>query len=490
MELPMRPAGAATRVRRPAAPQSLPVPANRCSTDRYETADLAEKIHRFFPKYDALSIEKTLRKNVDLASRDKVPREQQKNFPPEMSISAFEASEYLRRLIVRGELKKDTLAGAVGRSLQGLFFGGDLSGTPAPLKVKAVDCHDGDTCKIIEQFQPDDGRPYPCNTAPSVVSVRISGIDAPEIGYYNEEVADGRRLDVIEGARKQGKQLDYPYGRVQSGVIANSGWINPKLVENVDKVHMELARGKWDPKTLPYAERSYINSIIASIINFTGELSKLIRKDLLTWEKSAAETGSSFLMESQIRWISDDTPAALCNTWQPYDIFARRLGSFLQPDSSRLTRFIRTRLPLLMRQQGPGLYAKLSSDVATPLRALLNSKAPGIEKLKEIARTAVDMAPEPARIYSEDQCGQMAAKFEAIGRYFNLLGLNDDQAMQVITGSVYSYEKYRNPQGAVYRAMGEAASEAYFGLWNDKTFRALWAVNSQIPRYNPPNCKK
>ncbi|MFH0800077.1 MAG: hypothetical protein V2A66_07860 [Pseudomonadota bacterium] len=454
-----------------------------CPVDRYNIDELAAGPHKLSSGLAKDQIAKILRDEVNL-STDKVPKEYKDSYKPEDSISAFEAYGFVTKLVRSGGLKGKTPEAAVGDGLLKLFFGGSLEKIPEARDVLVTKCHDGDTCTITETQ--GDG----CNLKPVNMSVRISGIDAPEVGPYTEKLADTVR-----------NRSSYPYGKPPSaagphapGSEAATGWINSKLVENVDKIHARLSEGEWDPAKISYKERAALNSVIATTISFTGQIATLPAMDLLIWRKNGAgaAAGVARMMESQIRWTSDDTPAILCGLWQPYDIYGRRLGSFLLKQDGQqggIASYIGTRLPELMAQEGARRYNAYREAVARPLELLSKSGNKGLKKAAaQFSAQIADGRMDPGKIYSKDKCGEMAKAFGRLSSGTGHRADDDIQAMQILIGSAYDYMKYRNAMGDDYLKAGVLSREGQFGFWKEVTFTTLWETNRKLERYHPKDC--
>ncbi|HPQ80180.1 MAG TPA: hypothetical protein PLZ86_00435 [bacterium] len=446
-----------------------------CPVDRHNIKDLAKLLELSnasggpSPKLAKEDIAEVLSRSVNLPG-DKLSKEHKRSFSAENSVSAFEAFSFIKKLMVTGQISGASTYAQIGRGLDRIFFGGELlSKLPGGHPIVISKCHDADTCTFMEE------QPATCNAGPSTVSVRISGIDAPEVGYYSERLADSTR----------GKGS--PYAKAPSFLEPISGWINSKLVSNVDAIHVALSKGLWNPKQITYKEREAINNIIAATIEYTGKMATVPRSDLLSWESDQMIAGAAHLMESQVRWTSADTPKVLCGTWQPFDIYGRRIASFLQRDESRLDRYMRTRLSTVMAAAAPALRADYNKRVARFVATIEKSRN---GKLKEAVKGIVENIPDAGKIYSKDNCAKMADIFSSVVKKFGGQGADDDQLMQVVIGSVYPYLKYRNQRGDLYEEGGKLAREQGLGLWKETTFRTLWEVNAKKSRYSPPDCCK
>jgi len=95
---------------------------------------------------------------------------------------------------------------------------------------------------------------------------------------------------------------------------------------------------------------------------------------------------------------------------------------------------------------------------------------------------------DPRLIYSQGACELLAQEFALFVAQRDPLYARDDQLMQIITGNVYAYDKYRNQNGDVYEEAGDYAREQGIGLWKESTFRTLYDINEADPRYHPPHC--
>lgn len=423
-----------------------------CQLDRYLISDLAARLNELGPDHESGEIEVVLEEKVNFPpsrdprqSKDPLLKEHRGQFTSDNSISAVEAATFIRRMI-EGKSGGSPIEAAISKGLENIYFGGSIFRNPAPHMVEVNTFHDGDTPTIR------DSQDENCNTgAFATAKVRTSGIDAPEVGAA-------------------------AYGKKR-------GWINPKLAENVDKVHAQISDGRWDTKKLPAKELAAISRIIAFTIDYTGQLSKMAVDGSVSWGRDASEKGRVLAVESQINWISSDTPQVLCGMWQPYDTFARRLVSFMDTEDGRLARYIREGLPAMMAENGAQIFEKYRSQVEGDLNILSGSKVAGLFKT---AREMVEGAPDPAEIYSADNCEKMAAAFESLGDDAS----RDIQAMQIVIGSVYDYQKYRNQSGALYESAGEIARAEEFGFWTEISFRSLWDYNMRTngERYDPPEC--
>jgi hypothetical protein len=320
----------------------------------------------------------------------------------------------------------------------------------APHSILFKTCHDGDTCKVIEMQAQD------CRIGQSVVSVRVSGIDAPEVGPYYIRNSDG---------------VDVPNPH------------SPKLVENTDKLRRE-----WLGATqLSEEDLKLVNRFIGMHIDYTGRIAGLIRNDLNTWNQSGNVW--RLLEESQIEWVWDGkgekTPATLCGTWQPFDVYGRRLGSFYQVYPSYLGIYIHERLPVLMATEGREKYEAYLEKVGWLIKKLKMISNP---KVQLLVQTLGEGFPDPQALFSVEQCGAMSNEYQAFvganGEHY----MTDDQVLQIITGSVYGYEKYRNQDGDVYQAANDIARSHGFGFWSEPTFRTIYEINERDPRYHPPHC--
>ncbi len=439
-----------------------------CPVDRHEITSLAKLIHERQPDLKTAAVAEVLKGTVNI-TREKISKEHTQIFTKGNSISGHEAYAFIRKLKVAGALSGGTRHAMIARNLHEIFFGGMLF-SPMSLKprpVKIIKCHDADTCKVIES------QPSGCNAGPSTVSVRISGVDAPEVGYYSEKKADASR----------GK--DSIYGKPRRS--AAGGWINPKMVSNVDSIHKSLAAGNWKTKGMNYWDRVSLNAIIAATIDYTGTLATIPNNDLITFGLSKSEEGAAFMIDSQIRWTSSDTPECLCESLQPYDIYGRALGSFLSTDADRLVRYVRDQLPISMKTKGMVAYNKYLEKVKRHLTNLKKSKTPAI---REAAKRMVKSAPNPTKIYSKAKCAELAKGYDGFLHKVGGLLDGDIQAMQIYTGMIYEYAKYLNQRGMLYKMAGDVARKGKVGQWEDLSFSTLWNVNLKKPRYHPKDCAK
>jgi len=414
-----------------------------CALDRYLIDDLASQLKPFLPGSDVRSIAALLRSDVNNPA-DKVASNLKGQFTPEDSISGFEAFTYAEALFVGGTLHDGSPSSRLAQGLFAIYLGDadPLGTTPPPHRVVMKRCHDGDTCTIVETQ--DAG----CHLPEVWTNVRVSGIDAPELGVY--------------------------YGP----------WVNQKLVENVDKLRRE-----WlGDIRLPKETLALVNKLIATRIDYTGKLAGLIRSDLNKW--NGTDGVPRILEESQIEWVwdgaGDKTPPILCGTWQPFDKYARRLGSFYQVEPSFLEMYLRARLPELMASEGKKKYQAYREKVQPLLQRLRSARQPQVQHL---LRTLENNLPNPEVIFSAAACAAMATKYEEFRKAHGAHAEIDDQVLQILTGSVYGYEKYRNQDGDVYQAANDIARREGFGFWTEETFRTLYGINERDVRYHPPHCR-
>ena len=428
-------------------PVTVSISTAACPLDRYYFEPLALRVHPFVPQMEEQSLLNFFATEVNDPQYDRVPGNISGDFTPENSISGFEAFQCSRDLFLQGGLDDETEEGGVGRGLAAVFLGGDYTfhTIPPPHYVVFRRCHDGDTCTVLEMQEAS------CQLSSVETAVRISGIDAPEVGYY-------------------------PTGE-------GSGWVNTKLVENVDKLRKE-----WlGDVQYSNAVMRDINRLIALHIDYTGRLAGLIRNDLNTWNGSDGVPRQ--IEESVINWVwegkGERTPPMMCGTWQPFDKFGRRLGSFYQLYPSYLESYIRLRLPGLMAGAGMEKYEQYLKKAAPILKRLKNVEIDKVQGL--VARFENDL-PDPSAIFSPPQCALMAETFLTFVAQHGEHYRADDQILQIIVGSVFGYEKYRNQDGDVYQAANDLARERGFGFWDEETFKTTYIINEQDPRYHPPHC--
>lgn len=424
-----------------------------CPLDRYLIDDLASQIRPLFPdpETEISDISELLDGRVN-SPQDRVGGDLADSYTAQNSVSGFEAYLFARPFVVAGTLPSPSDDLSLLDGLVAMFLGGGspLRTIPPPHAVLFKTCHDGDTCKVVE-MQTED-----CRISQSVVSVRVSGIDAPEVGPY--------------------------YIRNSDGVYVPNPH-SPKLVENTDKLRRE-----WLGTTqLTEEETKLVNRFIGMHIDYTGRLAGLIRNDLNTWNQSGNIWRQ--LEESQIEWVWDGkgekTPPTLCGTLQPFDVYGRRLGSFYQVYPSYLGIYIHERLPALMATEGRELrdsYLHKVNWIVKRLKEIPNTK------VKLLLQILGEGFPDPQELFGDEQCERMLEKYQAFVGAWGEHYLTDDQVMQILTGTVYGYEKYRNQDGDAYQAANDIARERFFGLWTEPTFRTLYEINERDPRYHPPHC--
>lgn len=489
-----------------------------CPVDRYSITDLATKIADSYNKEtdpeEVLGIlenqvnfkdEKVSSEHLELFVADlkNEPEWKQYKYVKENTISAQEAYLFIRKMRLDGKLDGNTLDAKVARYMNDVFFEGRIFGeihTPYPVTINYY--HDADTPTVLVTQEPE------CNTEASTVSVRTGGIDGSEVGNYDEVLADRSRLK-----REKEKNSPYPYNRADIKEASDGGWTNDKLVENVDKLHLELSKDKWDPATISYADRAALNKIIAASIDYSGQLPTIVMNDKLSWNRDKSEIGAALAYDLQICWTSDDYPMTLCGSWQPYDLFGRNLVDFLQPDKldtkrkafkflstpilpelvswymfpTNNMRYTRERLPVIMRTEGKKLYGNFKSTV-NPLVAQLEKS--GNAEVAKAAREIVSGISDPTESYSEGHCHGMYHSLVSLALKFGFPVLNDDQVFQINNALVFSYEKYANQQRKVFSSARDTAMANKVGQWSDKPFMMLWDINSRSSRYSTEDCRE
>lgn len=417
-----------------------------CPVDRYNIDDLAARLVPFVADPDTDSIAEFLRTNVN-QSNDRVPVNMRDRFTPEGSIGGFETFIYLQRRVVNGSLGDGSMSSQIALGLNSLFFGGGdplrNPPHPHPFIPGRRPCHDADTCTITEAQNSD------CQLTEVESTVRGSGYDAPEVGNYGDE------------------------------------W-SPKLNSNAD-----LLREEWlGNAQLTKRELKLVNRLIAMHIDYTGRLAALIRNDLNRW--NGTEGLPRLYEESQIEWVwegeGDQTPPVLCGTWQPFDMYGRRLGSFYQMYPSYLDMYMQQRLPELMNsEEVVKYYEQYREKVKVVVERLREVDGKMVFAL--VQRLENDL-PDPRVIFSAKNCNLMLNAFREFTSRRGEHYLIDDALMLIITGAVYAYDKYRNQDGDAYFEAGEIARQNGFGSWNEETFRTIYMINERDnhDRYHPPRC--
>lgn len=455
-----------------------------CPIDRYTISDLSELIYQQEPSLKVEDIAQFLATEVN-NGYDKVPPEQKDEFTAKGSISAFEVYNFWLQ---------DRGASPIGKALLKLFSDGNhYSDVPPPHPVAIKSVHDADTVRATEE---EDST---CNIKIATYNLRTSGIDAPEIGNYKQfflqilkhgiEI-DERLLKILGILRSGGARASFlranpllrntvdEVGQILEDLEKKGAWVNSKLVENIIQVYAHLVDNVQLPE---YAQLAVTEAIGESIV-YTGKIATFILQDFKKWVE---DNGAHFLgVESMIRWTSSDTPKALCGTWQPYDRYGRRLSSFLVTNPTLMLRYIREELPRLV-DDSPELkglyneYAKKMNRLTTWLRNFDNERAQGLGIF-----FSTIFSPDEL-LYNPDAMAKAAEEVvKAAGATYS----SDVQIMQIITGSVYNYMKYRNQDSEAYKLAGQSAYDSKFGFWKEPTFRILFEIHSKDPRYSPPDC--
>lgn len=409
--------------------------ATACLADRFDRKVLAQRIadQRGLSERD---VDRILDKEVN-SKYDKAGRGES-SFK---SISAFEAYDFIQRITGSGEMGQDTDRAKIGHYLQATFFpsGLWLSETPR-FKVKVLECHDGDTCSI--EYEQEG----PCEAAKGKGSVRLTGIDTPE-------------------------------------VYSGKGQVNSKFKENVDKVYETLTDGKAISTSL---EKS-IRKLIEMRIDYTGQLSRIALEGMLKNGGDASALGEALFVGSQIRWTSSDTPAPLCGIFQYFDKYGRFVGGVaLDPATSHIGDYMRDQLPRDMATEGKAVY---DNYVKGTQKLISELKAADDTEAIEIARLLSPDGEKPTELFSAERSAMMAKLYEDVAaQHPETKG--DLQMALIATGLAYDYQKYSNQFAAANAMAGEGAKKGRFGNWGEYTFVTLWKVNAENPRYHPDDCLK
>lgn len=429
------------------------------------------------------TVAQTLDKNVNY-NNEKVSVEHRQKFAAlvkggekaikQQTISAFEAANFIKYVLTNGEYNGNSKFALIARSLNKIYFGGKLlDSLPKQERVVVKSFHDPDTGTV--EISPIDG----CFANAGTETVRTTGIDGLEVGRYAEP-----REKPKQSFEQEVEFIAYSEA-VDKG--KQGGFVNPKLVANVDSTHLQISKGKWDPKQLPPKARAAMNQIIAITSDYSGNLSTLPLNDLITWNASKNETGAAILFGSEIRWTSSDTPSVLCGTWQPFDKYGRVIGGFASIEKDLYSRYIRKGLAPLMATKGKELYAAYQRAIEPHLRAL---KEAGSEDVYEAAKGIATNVIDPSILFSQENCDKMATEYDALIATLPSYLAYDQQLFQILIGSVYSYIKYRNQVSDAYEAANTIAQKNNFGHWTETTFRALYEFHKADPRYHPADCKK
>jgi endonuclease YncB( thermonuclease family) len=457
-----------------------------CRVDRYYVSDLAELLSKASGgRYNEDDISQILYDRVNNRRERLASEHAATGFTRGNSVSAFEAYVFIKWRIRFKQYDGNGIYPFIAKNLDSVFFQSGIGkkGIAGTQMVKTREYHDADTVYVAMQMGGD------CNTHEATLPIKITGVDAPEVGDYDEKLADAARLKnalgliytVVVSPLKP--KVEKEGGEEKE----DDDWINPKLVAGVDKIHLALSSGRWDPAALSFEEREAMNNIIAATIDFEGKVATLPVEDLRSYGMEATTTGALVMFDSDIRWTSEDTPEVFCGMWQPYDDNGRYIAGFYINDRKRYPEFIRRRLSKLMLEKGDPLYDAYQKKVEVHLNRL--KKLPNKELYRQ-AKAIIDSVKKPSEIYSGEACEKIAKAYEDFKDAHGDYTITDQQILQIITGSVYDYMEYRNQYGELYEAAGNVARENGFGFWNEVTFKTLWDANQNDTRYHPKDCQK
>lgn len=484
-----------------------------CLDDRYNIDKLVERIGQFPTErpYTNEAIEEELQRSVNLNGVDEEGKPldrlsaQHKNsgFQSEESISSREAYLSIRKLAMGDRLTEGSLQGHVGRGLHRIYFADSLFAkdqTPIPIEISKVPdaIHDVDTIKT------EDAEPTHCNTGSSTISIRTNGIDGPEVGhYYDERYAVVAREDHAVKIGKEGGTYNFPYGReaerdvkkYRALIKERKGFINSKLVGDVDKVHLALSQGdkvegigSWDPKGISYWDRAVLNSTIAAAMMYTGNIAKMIAEGLLQFEVGTSASSETFLYGSQTFWEIPGAPPIMCGSFQLYDDYGRRVGRLVQNDEeSRAVRFITTRLPKLIEEKEDELNGLFEKKLEFVRRQLAKGKVKN-ENVRRMVEHIIAKTSRPKDLYNATNVVAMAAAFKtSLQTYPKLAG--DYQAVHLAIGTASHHGKFPGEMREAYKAVSQAATNQKFGIsGNDFVFTTLRKVNEAQKSHNPKLC--
>lgn len=484
-----------------------------CLDERYGIEKLGELIQQPTPAgpYTKKIIEAELKRSANLNGvdeegkpRDKLSKQhKEKGYQPEESISSREAYLYIRKLAMGGRLTEDSLQGHVGRALHKIYYADSLFAkeqAPIPIKISDVydAVHDVDTVKI------EDAEPAQCDGGSSVVSDRISGIDGPEVAhYYDERYAVVSRADFALKMKSAGEPHEFPYGEEEEKYVKQDrelmekrkGYINGKLVGDVDKVHLALSKGgkvegigSWDPKKLGYWDRAVLNNTIAGAIIYTGRMATMIGEDLLRFEPDSSRSYDALLYGAQAFQEIPGAPPIMCGALQPFDDHGRKVGRLVQRGgASRSFRFIATRLPELIEAKEEELNELFGKRTQFAREQLAEGKIKN-ENVRKMVEHILAKTPRPKALYSTANVEAMATAFQPLLQAYPKLG-GDYQAVILVVGAASYYGKFPGEMREPYEALGQVATTQKLGInGNDFVFTTLRSANEAKKSHHPKLC--
>lgn len=395
--------------------------------ERFRIDDLAENIYRGVENppsdFRLSAVEERLKKpDINLPARgmngalDRIPPEQAKGgFDTKTSISFFEASRFLS--FVDGG-KCDDFDKAIGEGLKKIFGIGGARDPLSPVKGRITKIESGDTYTV--EFTAPEGTVQNAGRK-ATVSVRASGVDAPEAG-------DG-----------------------------------PILSNNRTRVYIELvSKFNLDPLRIDMKEAQAIDRIIKEEIFYTGKLSRIAAEGYFLGDSPDGQNGEALILGAQ-----DLFDEETCLEYRRFDRLGRPLGIFTAVAPGSLENYIRDGLPGVMAEKGRKIYEDFKEKIEPDLALLGNSKYHNLAVMAgQIKAGLID----PAVVFGQEECNRMADTFAKQTREAK----TDVQIMQIITGTVHPDFVYRNQRWRLYSA------DKRFGFWSDVIFSTLWDANEKI----------
>jgi len=333
------------------------------------------------------------------------------------------------------------------------------------------------------------------------MSLRIDGINATELGAkpgekkeYQEQIADASRFNYAMEKKKS-----YPYKlppaesmpklkttKTQRIRFSDNG-INGILVADVDKAHSELARKYgWDPKKISYSDRLIINKLLSARLDFASVLAKLIRDDMLTWERSGTDLSEELYVSSQAYYYNaEKAPKQFCGTWQVYGPYNRLLGGLKKGEDFSAERFLRDRLPKLMEEKRAELLDRYEAKANKALRLSEGIENAAVAKaVREISSAPL----EPRTIFSSTQTAKMLAVYKQLVEEHPEAEKNV-QALLLVSGTLGYLSKYPNQYRLAYEKAHALAKKKGLGLHGiEPAFTAFWTANFGKASYQPLLC--
>lgn len=453
------------------------------------------------------------------------PKDRRAGFQARTSISEAEAASFLMQvmrlrkeaipfitdpLMTADKLPNDPKL-RVAWGLRSIFFNAELlieqwpSGTPEdipPHERKPIKhwkpCHDPDTCTISVDI-PE------CNAEGIwgyFGTTREENIDAPEKADPEKDfIPDTPAIYswVIARYRKEDRGMKLPRG------------FNRKLADNCINLFKELT-GNPAPLDQRFNKEVFMSlQLIAAWSDYEADLGTNVMNDFIYFVENQ-KMGQIETMESTIRFAGKDSngvdfpdaPLHMCGLKQPYDVYLRRLVTYIV-DPKFIDEYLNKWFLKHFVDAGRVTYEFHRKWIDSQAAKLVNSADPNIVKIATLLGS--DMLPPPEKLYPPEKMKLYKKGFASLIKFF------DSEKMKLYKKGVVSivkkypyiknnwvlvktslalvspYQKYRGPDFQAFREAGKLAMELGIGLTQLPTFKAQYDINLRSgDRYNPKDC--